>query len=191
MKILQRRAKLNPVKTSNAMLPPKPLSGKMLRYQNLLSARWQALSPRDQLALLLLSAFLLLFIGGYGGYSMHQAANKSKNAYQEQVADYFWLRAQAGNVDSNALAATNTADGAAALPAASRINASLNNLGIMDAQVIAAGDAVQLSFNHPSQAVASGALGKLEQQGWQFTQLTMQQDMVSKAIQVQATVTSS
>ena len=191
MKILQRRAKLNPVKTSNPMLPPKPLSGQMLRYQNLLSARWQALSPRDQLALLLLSAFLLLFIGGYGGYSMHQAANKSKNASQEQVADYFWLRAQAGNVDSNALATANTADGAAALPAASRINTLLNNSGIMDAQVIAAGDAVQLSFNHASQAVVSAALGKLEQQGWQFTQLTMQQDMVSKAIQVQATVTSS
>ena len=191
MKILQRRAKLNPVKTSNPMLPPKLLSGQMLRYQNLLSARWQALSPRDQLALLLLSAFLLLFIGGYGGYSMHQAADKSKSAYQEQVADYFWLRAQAGNVDSNALATANTADGAAALPAASRINTLLNNSGIMDAQVIAAGDAVQLSFNHASQAVVSGALGKLEQQGWQFTQLSMQQDMVSKAIQVQATVTSS
>ena len=58
------------------------------------------------------------------------------------------------------------------------------------AQVIAAGDAVQLSFAHPSQAVVSGALGKLEQQGWQFTQLSMQQDLVTKAIQVQATVTS-
>ena len=190
MKILQRRAKLNPVKTSNAILPPKPLSGQMLRYQNLLSARWQALSPRDQLALLLLSAFLLLFIGGYGGYSVHQAANKSKSEYQEQVADYFWLRAQAGNINTNALA-VNTADGAATLPAASRINALLNNSGIIDAQVIAAGDAVQLSFNHASQAVVSAALGKLEQQGWQFTQLSMQQDMVSKAIQVQATVTSS
>lgn len=190
MKILQRRAKPNPVKPSNA-IAVKPVSGQMLRYQNLLSARWQALSPRDQLAFLLLYAFLLLFIGGYGGYSMHQAADKSKSAYQEQVADYFWLLAQAGNVDSNALAAANTADGAATLPAASRINALLNNSGIMDAQVIAAGDAVQLSFNHASQAVVSGALGKLEQQGWQFTQLTMQQDIVSKAIQVQATVTSS
>ena len=190
MKILQRRAKLNSVKLSNAM-PAKAVSGQMLRYQNLLSARWQSLSPRDQLALLLLFTFLLLFIGCYGGYSVHQAANKSKSEYQEQVADYFWLRAQAGNVDSNALAAANTADGAAAMPAASRINSLLNNSGIMDAQVIVAGDAVQLSFNHASQAVVSTALGKLEQQGWQFTQLTMQQDMVNKAIQVQATVTSS
>ena len=190
MKILQRRAKPNPIKPSNVMAA-KPASGQMLRYQNLLSARWQALSPRDQLALLLLSAFLLLFIGGYGGYSIHQAANNSKSEYQEEVADYFWLRAQAGNIDSNALVAANMSDGAATLPAASRINAVLNNSGIMDAQVIAAGDAVQLSFNHASQAVVSTALGKLEQQGWQFTQLTMQQDMVSKAIQVQATVTSS
>ena len=76
------------------------------------------------------------------------------------------------------------------LPPASSINALLNNSGIADAQVIAAGDAVQLSFNHPSQAVVSGALGKLEQQCWQFTQLSMQQDLVTKAIQVQATVTS-
>ena len=189
MKILQRRAKLDPVKPSNSMAP-NPVSEQMLRYQNLLSARWQALSPRDQLALLLLSAFLLLFIGGYGGYSIHQAANNSKSEYQEEVADYFWLRAQAGNIDTNALA-VNTADGASAMPAASRINAVLNNSGIMDAQVIAAGDALQLSFNHASQAVVSGALGKLEQQGWQFTQLSMQQDIVSKAIQVQATVTSS
>lgn len=189
MKILQRRAKLNQVKPSSDLLAPKVLSGQVIRYQNLLSARWHALSPRDQLALVILSIFLLLFIGGYGGYSVHQAANKSKSEYQEQVADYFWLRAQAGNIDTNALA-NSTADGAAEMPAASRINALLNSSGIMDAQVIAAGDAVQLSFNHARQAVVSAALGKLEQQGWQFTQLTMQQDIVSKAIQVQATVTS-
>ena len=182
MKILQRRAK------SNASMPQTSvLSARMTSYQNMLSARWQTLSSRDQLALILLSAFLLLFIGGYGGYSVHQAANNSKGEYQEQVADYFWLRAQAGNVDSNALNAANSAD---AMPPASSVSALLNNSGIVDAQVISAGDAVQLSFNHASQAVVSTAFGKLEQQGWQFTQLSMQQDLVTKAIQVQATVTS-
>ena len=186
MKILQRRTK-----RSTTMLQKSALSARMTGYQNLLFVRWQALSSRDQLALLLLSAFLLLFIGGYGGYSIHQAANHSKSEYQEQVADYFWLRAQAGNIDSNALAAANTTDGAEVIPATSSVNALLTNSGIVDAQVIANGNTVQLSFNNPSQAVVSAALGKLEQQGWQFTQLSMQQDLLTKAIQVQATVTSS
>ena len=189
MKRLQRLAKRSTTATN-----PRPRSGalstRMSSYQSILMTRWQTLSARDQLALLLLSAFLLLFVGGYGGYSVHQAANASKNEYQEQVADYFWLRAQARNIDSNALNAASSTDGVDAMPPASSINALLNNSGIADAQVIAAGDAVQLSFTHPSQAVVSGALGNLEQQGWQFTQLSMQQDLVTKAIQVQATVTS-
>ena len=186
MKILQRRTK-----RSSTMLQTSALSARITGYQNLLFVRWQALSSRDQLALLLLSAFLLLFVGGYGGYSIHQAANHSKSEYQEQVADYFWLRAQAGNIDSNALVAANTTDGAEVIPAANSVNALLTNSGIVDAQVIANGETVQLSFNNPSQAVVSAALGNLEQQGWQFTQLSMQQDLLTKAIQVQATVTSS
>ena len=192
MKRLQRRTKRNNItpETSNS-IGTNVLSTRVNNFQQMLSLRWQALSPRDQLALAVLSIFLLLFIGGYGGYSIHQAANDSKRDYQEQVADYFWLRAQAGNIDSNAINAANTADGEAAMPPATSISALLNNSGIANAQVVATGDAVQLSFNHASQAVVSTALGKLEQQGWQFTQLSMQQDMLSKAIQIQATVTSS
>lgn len=193
MKRLQRRTKRNNItpETSNSnSIGTNVLSTRVNNFQQMLSLRWQALSPRDQLALAVLSIFLLLFIGGYGGYSIHQAANDSKRDYQEQVADYFWLRAQAGNIDSNAINAANTADGEAAMPPANSISALLNNSGIANAQVVATGDAVQLSFNHASQAVVSTALGKLEQQGWQFSQLSIQQDLVTKAIQVQATVTS-
>ena len=75
-----------------------------------------------------------------------------------------------------------------ALPPANSVSTVLNSAGITNAQVVAAGDAVQLSFTHGSQAVVSTALGKLEQQGWQFTQLSMQQDPANKSIQVQATV---
>ena len=191
MKRLQRRTKRNNItpETSNS-IGTNVLSTRVNNFQQMLSLRWQALSPRDQLALAVLSMFLLLFIGGYGGYSIHQAANDSKRDYQEQVADYFWLRAQAGNIDSNAINAANTADGEAAMPPANSISALLINSGIANAQVVATGDAVQLSFNHASQAVVSTALGKLEQQGWQFSQLSIQQDLVTKAIQVQATVTS-
>jgi len=194
MKRLQRRTKRNAAVSVNST-KAHIFSERMNNYQNVLTTRWQTLPPRDQLALAILSIFLLLFIGGYGGYSVHQAASDSKNDYQEQVADYFWLRAQAGNIDSSVLNTGNNANGNNAtgevdMPPASRINALLNSSDIAGAQVVATGDAVQLSFTHPSQAVVSTALGKLEQQGWQFTQLSMQQDLTNKSIQVQATVTS-
>ena len=181
MNILQRRSKRSSTSA---------LSARMSSYQDKLSARaqafWQALSPRDQLALGILCVFLLLFIGGYGGYSVHQAAKASKADYQEQVADYFWLRGQASNIDSSAL--TNTQGDGVAQPPANRVSLLLNDSGIDNAQVVAAGKAVQLTFSDPSQATASAALGLLEQQGWQFTQLSMEQDLATKEIQVQATV---
>jgi len=55
---------------------------------------------------------------------------------------------------------------------------------------VANGAGVQLSFSHPSQAIVSAALGQLEQQGWQFTKLSMQHDLATKQVQVQATITS-
>lgn len=186
MNILQRRTKAS-------KLPASALFGRISHYQNMLWSRgqafWQKLPPRDQLALGSLMGFLLLFGGGYGGYSVHQAATHSKADYQEQVADYFWLRAQAGNIDSNMVSAANNQNGEA-MPPASSVNAALNASGIDNAQVVATGEAVQLSFNHGSQAVVSAALAQLEQQGWQFKKLSMQQDVVSKQIQVQALVSS-
>lgn len=189
MKRLQRRGKsttANPESSTATTV----LSQRLSAYQNILYSRWQALSPRDQLALAVLSLFLLLFVGGYGGYSMHQAVNKSKDDYHAQVADYFWLRAQAGNIDSNAMNAGNTTDGSASLSPATSVNELLTNSGIVNAQVVATGETIQLSFNNASQAVVSAALGKLEQQGWQFTQLSIQQDLMDKSIQVQATIAS-
>ncbi len=155
-------------------------------YQDLLWSRWQALSARDQLALSVLLVFLLLFIGGFGGYTLYQSAKDSKTEYQQQVTDYFWLRSQAGNIDSSAI--NNNNNEGTAQPAASRVSALLNGSGINDAQVVAAGESVQLSFANSSQSVVSSALGQLEQQGWQFDQLTMQQDIATKQIQVQATI---
>lgn len=180
MKILSPRAKSNRP-AENALF------AQMHSYQQLLWSRWQALAPRDQLALSLLMVFLLLFVGGYGGYSIHQAAQSNKADYQQQVADYFWLRAQAANIDNSALNTANT-DSMVALPPASRVSTLLNDSGINDAQVIATNDTVQLSFNHNSQAVVSAALSELQQQGLQLTQLTMQQDLITKQIAVQAAV---
>ena len=138
-------------------------SERLSRYQSTLATRWQALSPRDQLALGVLSLFLLVFLGGYGGYSVNQAAEDSKAQYQQQVADYFWLRAQASNIDNNALNAST--EGQVVAPATA-VNSLLTNAGIANAQVAAVGDTVQLSFTNSSQALISSALGKLSEQGW-------------------------
>ncbi len=180
MNILKRRnSSTNSNGTAASSAPARTSS-----YQDLLGARWQALPARDQLALSVLSVFLIVFIGGFGGYTLRQAATDSKTEYQQQVTDYFWLRSQAGNIDSSVV----TNDNNKAQPAASRVSALLNSSGITDAQVIAAGESTQLSFTNSSQSVVSSALAQLEQQGWQFNQLTMQQDRMTKQIQVQATV---
>ena len=181
MKVLQRRVKSSsPTATSTA----NGLAKRIRHYQNILWTRWQVLSARDQLALGVLSLFLLLLVGGYGGYSVHQAAKNSKENYQAQVADYFWLRSQAGNIDSSLHVADNQ-DGASQ-PPASRANALLSASGINDAQVVAMDNTVQLSFTHPSQAVVSTTLAQFEQQGWQLTQLSIQQDALTQHLQVQA-----
>lgn len=163
------------------------LTARASRYQDALRLRWQALSSKDQLALSLLALFLLVVMGGFGGYSLHMTAKDSKDNYQEQVADYFWLRAQASNIDSN-LSADMAQNGDASLSPASQINTLLNGAGINDAQVIASGESVQIAFSHDSQALVGRALANLEQQGWTLTTLSMQQDPATKRIEVQAAV---
>ena len=155
------------------------------RYQSTLWIRWQSLAPRDQVALIILSLFLLLCIGGYGGYVIHQEAKESKEDYQQQVADYFWLRSQAGNIDVNTINAS--IDDGTTSPA-NHMNLLLTTSGTDNAQVATVGDTVQLSFINPSQALVSNALSKMNAQGWQFTQLSMQQESNTKQIEVQATL---
>lgn len=177
MKILQRRMKRRAPTAS-------VLSTRIALYYDVLLIRWQRLAARDQMALAILILFLLVFVGGYGGYSVHQSAKQSKDQYQTQVADYFWLRAQANNIDSRAVG--NVDQNETAMPPASRISAALTSNGISDAQVVAMGDTVQLSFNHPSQAVVSNTLAQLEQQGWPLIQLSILQDTSTHHLQVQA-----
>lgn len=178
MKILQRRSKQT---TSSATA----ISGRISGYQQKMASRWQALPSRDRMALGLLMLFLAVFVGGYGGYSLNQMAQQSKISYHSQVADYFWLRAQSANIDNQALTAQV---GGVDMPPASKVETVLNASGINDAQVIAAGESVQFSFSHASQGIVSNVLGQLEQQGWQFSQLSLQQDISTKQIQVQATI---
>ena len=149
-----------------------------------LQQRWQALPSRDQWALAILGLFLLLVVGGYGGYSLHQAAKDSKADYQEAVADYFWLRAQADQIDAQ----TAMQDNGAVSDPASQVTTLLTQSGISTPQVLAVGDGVQVSFTQQSQAQTSSALVNLQAKGWQIEQLVIQQDPSSKVMQVQATL---
>lgn len=153
--------------------------------QQQISSRWHALPARDKLALTILLLFLILFVGGYGGYSIHSAATKSKADYNKAISDYFWLRSQAGNIDIDANAAAQLDASESPTTAVTTV---LSQAGINEAQVVAAGEGVQLSFTHDSQALVGRVLNTLQQQGWAFSRLSVQQDSASKLLQVQATL---
>ena len=155
------------------------------KWQNVvtpLQQYWQTLSSRDQWALILLALFLLVVVGGYGGYEVHRAAKGQQQAYQDAVSDYFWLRGQAANINSN----FNSEEAAQSLDVT--VNQLLGQSGIANAQVLAVGEGVQLSFMHDNQAVVSNALDALVKQGLTLSRLNLQQNPDNKMIQVQATV---
>lgn len=193
MKFIQRRIRRNPaavatettVTTSSKATSSKVTSSKRARHldawANQSQEFWQNLAPRDRLALSILMLFFIIMVFGYGGYGMNKAAQKSKLDYQNQVADYFWLRGQAANVDSNPQALDDS-------PLTVQVNNILNSMGVTGAQVVAIGEGVQLSFTHPSQAVVANVLGQLEQQGWQLDRLSINQDTATKDLSVQATL---
>ncbi len=143
--------------------------------------RWQALSTRDQWALILLGLFLLALLGGYGGYEINRAAKDQQQAYQDAVSDYFWLRGQAANINSN----VNAEEANQSLDVT--VNQLLGQSGIANAQVLAVGEGVQLSFTHDNQAVVSNALDALVQQGLTLSRLNIQQNPADRMIQVQVT----
>lgn len=172
--------------TATSAIVSKSVSrgGQLLdNLQQQISARWYDLTPRDRWALAILMGFLLLFVGGYGGYSLHSAATTTKSAYQDSLTEYFWLRSQAGNIDVTAKQPEQGGQSAD-----SAVKNILAQSGITTAEVLASGESVQLSFATDSQATMGRALGTLQQQGWQFSRLNVQQDPLNKQLQVQASV---
>lgn len=179
------RSEKAPALGATVARPPSQLAQRYGQWQQQMETRWQALPPRDRLALSVLIAFLLLFSVGYGGYTIHSEANKSKTAYNTAVADYFWLRSQAGNIDVNA---SSNSQAGGKEDTAQMVNDALRQAGIQEAQVAAVGTGVQMSFSNDSQTVVARILGQLQQQGWQFSRLNVQQDPTTKQLQVQATL---
>lgn len=142
--------------------------------------RWHALAPRDRLALSVLLFFLLLFTLGYGGYHVHVMAQKAKLEYEQNVEEYFWLRNQSGRLIADNAQATDS-------PQAD-VEQLLSQYGIEDVQVIASANSVQLSFAESSQMTLSQVLEQLQQRGWSFERLSIEQEPKTRQLQVQATM---
>lgn len=135
------------------------------------------LARRDQLALLFLAGFLVIFGLGFGGWSLHEKAQKMQKEYDTAVADLFWLRSQAGNISPTQ---------AQTLPAIETVKQILVQAGIT-AQVVETAGKIQLSFSHSQAGVISNVMGQLAQQGFTIEQLQINQPVVNK-LEVQAVV---
>lgn len=128
------------------------------------------LSRRDQLALSALAVFLLLFGFGFGGYLLHQKANASQKAYDNTLADVFWLRSQAGNIASNPSNSGQAVNGSKV----DTVRQILAQSGI-NAQVMDNNGQIQVSFSHPQAGVVNNIFNQLTQQGLTITQLQINQ----------------
>lgn len=62
------------------------------------------LPPRDRLALLVLVAFLLVFVLGAVAFSLHKAADKAEQQAQQERQTLAWLRSLAPQFSGNSVA---------------------------------------------------------------------------------------
>lgn len=146
--------------------------------------QWQVLSAREKLLLGVMVAFLFL-VAVYGTWQFHQQAVTQKQQYDQKVNDYFWLRAQSGNLVSDAQQTGNNPSAQAA------INELLQKAGIKNAKLIPSGDVIQLAFTHDSQAIVGTMFSELENMGIPASQLQIKQDANTKMLTVQATLTNN
>lgn len=148
-----------------------------------LTAKWQQLSARDRMALMVLAVFLFTMVL-FGAWSLHAKAKVSQQAYTNKINDYFWLRSQAGNLMPQDASQLSQGDDPQPLPV--QVQSLLSEYGIANPQLMASGAGVQMSFEHGSQATVSQALGRLDSQGFVFTNLQIRQDPSNHVLQVQA-----
>lgn len=92
------------------MKPHASLSQSLQKLTTPLGHAFQNLSRRDQIALLILAMFLLFFVVGVGGWTLHSKANQARKKYDDTMADVFWLRSQAGNINPNQTQQVSQAD---------------------------------------------------------------------------------
>ncbi|MGD4317376.1 type II secretion system protein GspM [Xanthomonas citri pv. citri] len=136
------------------MKPHPSLSQSLQKLTTPLGHAFQNLSRRDQIALLILAIFLLFFVVGVGGWTLHSKANQAQKKYDDTMADVFWLRSQAGNINPNQTQQVSQADA---------IKQILSQSGIVNAQVVENGNTIQVAFSHAQASVITNILNQFEQ----------------------------
>ncbi len=138
--------------------------------QSELASKWQALPPRDKLALTVLAVFLFVFIGLYGGWELHNKANKQQLNFDKKVTDLFWLRSQAGNLKEQNI------QGSESQNLQHQITKTIQQVGITSPTVIQNENKVEFAFGHTSQATINNALNQLQNQGYHIDSLNIHQE---------------
>ena len=153
------------------MKPHASLSQSLQKLTTPLGHAFQNLSRRDQIALLILAMFLLFFVVGVGGWTLHIKANQAQKKYDDTMADVFWLRSQAGNINPNQTQQVSQADA---------IKQILSQSGIVNAQVVENGNTIQVAFSHAQASVITNIFNQFEQQGIRIQQLQINQPALDK-----------
>ena len=155
------------------MKPHASLSQSLQKLTTPLGHAFQNLSRRDQIALLILAMFLLFFVVGVGGWTLHSKANQAQKKYDDTMADVFWLRSQAGNINPNQTQTQQVSQ-------ADAIKQILSQSGIVNAQVVENGNTIQVAFSHAQASVITNIFNQFEQQGIRIQQLQINQPALDK-----------
>lgn len=142
-----------------------PLGATLQRTTAPLRQRYSQLAPRDQIALAVLTAFLLVLAIGLGGWTLHQRADAREAAYNATLNDVFWLRSQAGNINANQSSAQDPQ---------TAVQEVLSGAGI-DGQIAANADGIEVAFSHAQAPVINNVLNQLVQRGFVIERLQISQ----------------
>jgi len=136
------------------------------------------LPKRDQMALLILTIFLAVFIIGGGSYWLHHKAEIARENADQQRQLLLWMRGQAPHLQANSGPAQS-------LSTIVQTTAAQQGIAITQTET---GGRLMVTAHHQSFAVLGTWLTKLAQSGVQVDQLDIEQQMGS-ILQLQATLT--
>ncbi len=160
-------------------LPWKKHTNGLAGKQGVMLDKWQALPPRDKLALAVLFVFLFAFVGVYGSWELHNKAKKQQLAFDNKVSDLFWLRSQSANLKEHN---SQTGEGQSFQQ---QLVSSIQQAGVPAPTVIQKNEQLIFSFQHDSQAIVNKVMNQLQSQGYQITYLEIEQDINNQSYIIQ------
>ncbi|XID74167.1 type II secretion system protein GspM [Alkanindiges sp. WGS2144] len=122
-------------------------------------------TPRDRLALIILTVFLVVFGTGYSIWKLHSMADTAQLRATEQRELLLWMRSQAPNIRQSQ---------GEQMPLNMIIQTTAQNQGLTVSQM-PAGEQVQVVVTHQSFAVLGSWLSRVAEQGVSIQQLDISQ----------------